>query len=214
MNGKVKVLLIAIILSSLVLGCTTPAEKTVKAGDMVYVDYTLKDTNGTVLETANATVARAHNIYDPANPYTPFSFLVGSNSTISGFDEAVVGMKLNETKNNVTLTPDKAYGNYNASKVVTVQLETIKSNNSSFNLYVNDTIKYNGQYVYVVGVGPTNDTAKIVPLYKIETRGLSTITPNLVNNTAILDYNPPMAGKTLVFDITVVAINPTSSPTT
>jgi peptidylprolyl isomerase len=208
MHGKWKVLLIAIILSALVLGCTAPAEKTVKAGDLVYVDYTLKDTNGNVIETTNATVAKTNNMYDPANPYAPFSFVVGSNTTIAGFDEAVRGMKLNETKTNVTLTPEKAYGDYNASRIMTVPLETIKGNNTNFSLFVNQTILYNDEYIFVAEAGPTNDTAKIVTLSNISTRGLYSIIPNLQNNTATLDYNPPMAGKTLVFDITVVNINP------
>lgn len=206
MHGKVKLLLVAIILSTLVLGCTTPAEKTVKAGDTVSVDYTLRDSSGKVLETSNATVAKDNNMYDTANPYVPYSFVVGSNTTISGFDEAVRGMALNQTKKNVTLTPDKAYGVYNASKVLTTPLETIKGNNTNFSLFVNQTFIYNDDYVFVAGVGPTNDTALVVPLSKIDTYGLYSIVPDLANKTATLDYNHPMAGKTLVFDITVVDI--------
>lgn len=206
MHGKVKLLLVAIILSTLVLGCTTPAEKTVKAGDTVSVDYTLRDSSGKVLETSNATVAKDNNMYDTANPYVPYSFVVGSNTTISGFDEAVRGMALNQTKKNVTLTPDKAYGEYNASKVLTTPLETIKGNNTNFSLFVNQTFIYNDDYVFVAGVGPTNDTALVVPLSKIDTYGLYSIVPDLNNKTATLDYNHPMAGKTLVFDITVVDI--------
>ncbi len=205
MDGKVKVVFIALILSALVMGCTSP-EKVVKAGDTVSVDYTLRDVNGKVLETSNASVAKANNIYDPANPYTPFSFVVGANTTIPGFEEAVKGMSLNQTKTNVTLTPDKAYGDYNASKVMTTPLETIEGNNTNFSQFVNQTIVFNDDYVYVVGPGPSNNTALIVPLSKVNTAGLYTITPDLNNKTATLNYNHPMAGKTLVFDITVVDI--------
>ncbi len=205
MDGKVKLVFMALILSALVMGCTSP-EKVVKAGDTVSVDYTLKDVNGKVLETSNATVAKANNIYDPANPYAPFSFVVGANTTISGFDDAVRGMSLNQTKTNVTLTPDKAYGEYNASKVLTTKLETIEGNNTNFSLFVNQTMVFNDEYVYVVGTGASNNTALVVPLSKVSTAGLYTITPDLNNGTAILNYNHPMAGKTLVFDITVVDI--------
>ncbi len=208
MFGKWKVLLIAIILSALVLGCTAPAEKTVKAGDLVYVDYTLKDMSGKIIETNNATVAKASGIYNPANPYEPLSFVVGSNATIAGFDQAVRGMKLNETKTNITLTPEKAYGEYNASAIITVPLETVRGNNTNFSMFANETIMYNGDYMYVASVGPANNTAKVVPLSNVSTGGLYTITPDLQNNTATLDYNHPMAGKTLVFDITILAINP------
>jgi len=210
MHGKVKVVLVAIILSAMALGCASPAEKTVKAGDLVYIDYTLKDTSGKVLETTNETIAKESGIYNPAYPYVPYSFIVGSNGTIKGFDEAVRGMKVNETKTNVTLTPDKAYGDYNASNVVTVPLETVVGNNTHFSLWVNETIRYNDELIYVAAVGPNNTTAKVVPLSKVSPYQPYSIKVN-ENGTAVLDYNYPLAGKTLILDLTVVALNP--SPT-
>jgi peptidylprolyl isomerase len=206
MYGKAKVLFVILILSALVLGCTTPAEKTVKAGDTVSVDYVGRFTSGAVFDTSNATIAKASGIYNPARAYTPFSFVVGSNDTIKGFDAAVSGMKLNETKTNVTITPDMAYGEYNASGVLSTPLVTIKGNDTNFSLFVNQTISFNGDYVFIAGVGATNDTAYIVPLSKIRTQGLFTIVPDLKNGTATLNYNHPLAGKTLIFDITVLDI--------
>ncbi len=202
MNGKVKVFFLMLILSALVLGCTTP-EKVVKAGDTVSVDYVGRYTNGTVFDTSNETIARASGVYNPARAYAPFSFVAGSNGTIKGFDEAVIGMKTNETKTNVTIPPEKAYGEYNASFVTTVPVETLTANNTNFNLYKGEVISFNDQYVYVADVGPTNNTSKVLYLSKIGTRMPYSIVYNAANQTATLDYNSPLAGKTLVFDITV-----------
>ena len=201
MYGKAKILLITVILATLVLGCTAPAQKTVVSGSNVTVDYTLKDASGSLIQTTNATIAKEYNEYDPSFSYTPFSFIAGSNSVIPGFDNAVLGMTVNQTKT-VNITPDQGYGYYNASKVVTVPLQTVVGNNTNFSLYLNQTIVYNEQYVYVAALGANNTTAQVVPL----TGQVYNITVN-ANNTATLDYNNPLAGKTLVFTITVLSIS-------
>ena len=72
-------LLFAVILSA---GCV--AEKTVEVGDEVSVYYTLSLDDGTVQES---------NV-----GLSPISFVVGDGRMVSGFDAAVVGMKVGETK--------------------------------------------------------------------------------------------------------------------
>jgi FKBP-type peptidyl-prolyl cis-trans isomerase 2 len=47
--------------------------------------------------------------------------MVGAGKMISGFDAAVVGMKVGETKT-VTLTPEEAYGEMDQSKLITFDL--------------------------------------------------------------------------------------------
>lgn len=203
MKGKVRFIIAVMVLSALVLGCAAQ-ENTVKAGDTVSVDYVGRFTNGTVFDTSNATIAMNSGTYSPARPYVPLSFVAGSNAMIKGFDEAVTGMRLNETKTNVTIPPAKAYGEYNASNVLVVPLETLTSNTTNFSLYVGERFWYNEEYIYVASAN--NNTAQIVPLSRISNFAPYTIDVNAVNRTATLDYNHPLAGKTLVFDITVVDI--------
>ena len=83
-------LLFAVILSA---GCVT--EETVEVGDEVAVFYTLSLDDGTIQES---------NVGQ-----SPLSFVVGGGQMISGFDAAVVGMKVGETKE-VRLAPSEAYG--------------------------------------------------------------------------------------------------------
>jgi peptidylprolyl isomerase len=213
MYGKWKVLLVAIILSTLVLGCTAPAEKTVKAGDTVYIDYVCRLPSGKVVDTTNETVARESGIYNPALPYVPYSFLVGAHTAaVQGFEEVVPGMRLNETKTNVTIPPEKAYGEYNASKVLTAPLEILVGNATNFSVFVGETIMYNDEPIYVAVVGANNTTAKVVYLGNLSESLPYSVTVN-ANETATLDYNHPLAGKTLICDITVTGIGlPTATP--
>ncbi|MCW6160251.1 MAG: peptidylprolyl isomerase [Candidatus Micrarchaeales archaeon] len=77
----------------------------VAVGDNISVYYTGTYTNGTV--------------FDSNAGKTPLNFTVGSGQLIKGFDDAVIGMKLNETKT-VTIPANEAYGEVNQSLIVTV----------------------------------------------------------------------------------------------
>jgi len=78
-------------------------------GDIVAVDYTGTFENGTVFDTSILSVAQDNGIYNPVKPYEPLQFTLGYGGLIKGFEEAIVGMKVQETKE-FTLPPEKAYG--------------------------------------------------------------------------------------------------------
>lgn len=176
-------LIIAVLLVisiAMVAGCAGTTGKTVKAGDNVSVDYTGWFDNGTVFDTSNATVAQQNGIYEVGKLYAPMSFIVGSGAVITGFDNAVVGMKINESKN-VTLTPEQAYGKYNSSLIMPIPLRVLKSYNITPE--VNQTLYYNLQPVRVDHI---------------------VMNESDVNNSSVyVDFNHPMAGKNLHFMITV-----------
>ncbi len=92
-----------LILSILISGCVEDSKTTtVEEGNQVGVYYIGKLQNGT--------------IFDQSKEGNPLTFIVGSGQMIKGFEEAVIGMKENETKN-VTLDPEKAYGERDLNKV-------------------------------------------------------------------------------------------------
>jgi FKBP-type peptidyl-prolyl cis-trans isomerase 2 len=101
----------------------------VAVGQTIKVNYIGKLLDGRVFDTSLITVANDDAAYPKTlsftkrsnSSYTPLSFEVGAGKMISGFDEAVVGMKVGESKT-VTLTPDEAYGEMDPSKLVTFQL--------------------------------------------------------------------------------------------
>ncbi len=78
-------------------------------GDVISVHYVGKFPGGKVFDTSMKAEAIKAGIFNPARDYTPLQVTLGAHQVISGFEEALVGMKINETKE-VTLPPEKAYG--------------------------------------------------------------------------------------------------------
>ncbi len=74
-----------------------------KAGDNVAVNYIGRLTDGT--------------IFDSSVGKSPLEFTVSAGQMIKGFDAAIVGMKVGETKSISILSKD-AYGEYDKNKVV------------------------------------------------------------------------------------------------
>lgn len=153
---------VVIILAYFLIG--SAAAPIVATGDNISVYYTGAFTNGTVFN-SNA-------------GGQPLNFTVGSGQVIPGFDQAVIGMKLNETKN-VTVPVNEAYGPVDPARILDVP--TSKFGNQTVTKGMIITSTQNGQQFQgiVTAVNATNAT---------------------------VDFNSPLAGKTLVFSIRVVKI--------
>lgn len=85
------------------------SEATAQKGDTVSVHYVGRFPGGKVFDTSMKSEAAKSGLYNPARDYKPLQVVIGAHQVISGFEEALVGMKINETKE-VTLPPEKAYG--------------------------------------------------------------------------------------------------------
>jgi len=109
----------------------------------------------------------------------PLTFQVGAGQMISGFDAALPGMTVGETKN-ITLTPDQAYGEVNADAFVDISKENFP-----------DDFEY-VEGGMIQGMGPTGPVVGTI----VE-----------VKETAVnINFNHPMAGKDLNFEIELVEI--------
>lgn len=94
----------------------------VELGDIVSVDYILKLDNGSIVDTSIASVANESGIFNPNRKYEPLTFQIGPKSgLVKGFTNAVIGMKVNETKE-VAVKPEDGYGLYDPSKVYPMPL--------------------------------------------------------------------------------------------
>jgi len=158
-------------------GCS--GERLAKEGDTVKVHYTGRLTDGTE--------------FDSSIGGTPLQFKIGSGQVISGFDQAVTGMKLGESKT-VEIPVDEAYGPYDDGLV---RVENIDELSLDFELEIGQKLQgydNNGQ----------------LRLYTVT---------ELTESTVTLDANPSfsvqngssleiisLAGKDLIFDIELVEI--------
>jgi len=118
--------------------------------------------------------------FDSSAGRDPLEFTLGSGQVIVGFDEAVTGMKTGDTKN-VTIAADKAYGQRNEEMVITAPRDQVPKD-------INPEV---GQQLQMAG--PDNQ-----PIVVLITE--------VTDEHILLDANPPLAGKDLVFDIELVAI--------
>jgi peptidylprolyl isomerase len=78
-------------------------------GDTISVHYLGKFPGGKVFDTSMKQEAIKAGLFNPARDYKPLQVVLGQHQVISGFEEALVGMKINENKE-ITLPPEKAYG--------------------------------------------------------------------------------------------------------
>ena len=162
--GPLHIVAAVILIGVIYLAINNAAVPVVAAGDTVNVSYTGTFTNGTV--------------FDSNVGKSPLQFTVGSGQVIPGFDQGVIGMKLNEEKT-ITIPANEAYGEVNPALITEVPISA----------FGNQTVQVG------MGVGKTVNGQQI--------RGVITS----VNKTnATLDFNPPLAGKTLVFKIKILSI--------
>ena len=59
------------------------------------------------------------NVFDSSEGREPLEFTVGAGQMIPGFDKGVIGMSLDEEKE-ITIPPEEAYGIYDPAKIITV----------------------------------------------------------------------------------------------
>ncbi len=85
------------------------SELVAQNGDTVSVHYVGRFPGGKVFDTGMRSEAEKAGLLSPARDYKPLLVVLGAHQVITGFEEALVGMKVNETKE-VTIPPEKAYG--------------------------------------------------------------------------------------------------------
>jgi len=169
---KFKYGLLVLALSAIVFasGCQAADESGetggVQEGDTVKVHYTGKLDDGTV--------------FDSSEGRDPLQFTVGEGQVVLGFEEAVIGMELGESKT-VEIPADKAYGPYDKEKVGII-----------------DRSKFPADMELEVGQELTA---------RPPSGEMITATVIVVSETSVtVDANHHLAGKDLTFEIELVEI--------
>ena len=137
-----------------------------KYGDTVKVHYTGKLEDGTV--------------FDSSIDRDPLQFTLGEGQVIPGFEQAVVGMNLGESKT-VTISMDEAYGPHREEMVVMVER----------NKFPEHMQLEGGQQLQI-----RQDDGQIIFV----------IVADVSESSVTLDANHPLAGKDLTFDIQLIEI--------
>ncbi len=110
----------------------------------------------------------------------PMSFQVGSGQLLAGFNDAVVGMTIGETKT-VTLVSNEAYGDPRPEAIQTIPRNAFAPD---FEFEIGGTVQGNGP------AGPF-----IAKIQAVEEESVT------------LDLNHPLAGQDLTFEVELVSVD-------
>src|ERR1044071_1574263 len=120
-------------------------------------------------------------LLETSNGSRPLQYIHGKKMMIPGLEKELTGMKIGAEKH-VTVKPEEGYGKLNPKAVQEIPKEKIPPN----------ALK-----IGAVLVG-TDKNGSPIPMTVREIK----------EKTVVMDLNHPLAGKTLVFDVKVVDIEP------
>jgi peptidylprolyl isomerase len=143
-------------------------------GSFVLVDYVAKvKETGEVFETTLEEVAKKEHLYKEGDIYEPKLVVIGEGWVIKTLDESLTTMEIGKPAV-VEIPPDKAFGQRDPDKVKRVPLRQLLAKDITPTLGMR--VDYGGKKATVRAIG---------------------------GGRVLLDFNLPLAGKTLVYDTTV-----------
>ncbi len=138
-----------------------------KDGDTVRVDYTLSLSDGTVYQTTVGS--------------QPLEFVLGAGTMLADFEEAILGMKVGESKT-INIAAADAYGEYREDLIITVKRSQIQGGE---NIKAGD---------YLLLTDSSGRTSQVIVI-------------DVSDTNVTIDANNPLADKDLTFKIDLLKIN-------
>ncbi len=120
-----------------------------------------------------------NSIFDQTQEGSPATFQVGVGGLIEGFDAQLMGMKVGEKKH-IVIEPEKAYGVVDAARIIEVDKQQLMDANIP--VIVGITVNASVGNGKIVEVNETTGKVKV-------------------------DFNHPLAGKRLTFDVEILKIS-------
>ena len=143
-------------------------------GDFVLIDFTAKvKETGEVFDTTKEDIAKKEKLYKEGQIYEPNLIVIGEGWVLKTLDESLPTQEPDKTAS-VEIPPEKAFGNRDPEKVRLVPLKRLMAK----------------------GITPQLGM-------RVEYEGKLAIVRTLGAGRVQLDFNPPLAGKTLVYEVTV-----------
>jgi peptidylprolyl isomerase len=143
-------------------------------GDFIIIDYTAKvKETGEVFDTTSEETAKKEHLYKEGEIYESKLVVVGEGWVLKTLDESLTTMEVDKTAS-VEIPPEKAFGIRDSEKVKRVPLKHLTAKGITPNLGMR--VEYGGKMATVRAIGA---------------------------GRVLLDFNPPLAGKTLVYEVKV-----------
>ena len=143
-------------------------------GDFIMLNYTAKvKETNEIFDTTYEDIAKKEQLYKEGELYEPKLIVVGEGWVLKPLDENLLTMKLRKTQT-IEIPPDKAFGQRDPEKVKRVPLKHLTSKGKT--PFVGMRVEYNNKMAIVRSMGA---------------------------GRVLLDFNPPLAGKTLIYEAVV-----------
>jgi peptidylprolyl isomerase len=143
-------------------------------GDFILINYTGKvKETSEVFDTTVEDVAKSEHLHKEGEIYEPKLVVIGEGWVLKALDEALTTMEIN-TPTTVEISADKAFGQRDPEKIKRVPLRQLLA--KEINPAIGARIEYQGKMASIRSIGA---------------------------GRVLLDFNPPLAGRTLVYDVTV-----------
>jgi FKBP-type peptidyl-prolyl cis-trans isomerase 2 len=154
----------------------------ITTGDSVTLEYTGKLDDGTVFDTSKRSVAEEAGLAEaqPDREYAPLTVEVGAGQVIEGMEEGLVGLAAGET-DTLTIPPEQAYGAPSDEHVEEFDADELRE-------MLGGQLPEEGAYLEA----QDGSQGEIVHVDEEVVRA---------------DFNPPLAGETLTFDVEILEVN-------
>ena len=145
-----------------------------RKGNFILIDYVARvKETGEVFDTTIEETAKKERLYKEGEIYEPKLVVIGEGWVLKALDESLITMEVGKIAS-VEIPPEKAFGKRAPEKVKRVSLRQVTAKGITPSIGMR--VEFNGKMATVRTLGA---------------------------GRVLLDFNPPLAGKTLVYEVTV-----------
>ncbi len=146
----------------------------IKEKDFIEIEYTGKlKEDNTVFDTTNKETAKQNNLFSENAEYSPIIVCIGQGQIIKGLEKAIVGKEANK-QYTIEVKPEEAYGKKNAKLIQLIS-----------------TSKFLKQKI------------QPMPGLQVNIDGMVGLIKTVSGGRTLVDFNHPLAGKELLYDIKI-----------
>lgn len=143
-------------------------------GDFILINYTAKvKETSEVFDTTYEEVAKKENLQKEGDIYEPRLIVVGEGWVLRALDESFATMEPNKPAK-IEIPPEKAFGQRDPEKIKRVPIKQLVA--KGINPAIGMRVEYGGKNAVIRSIGA---------------------------GRVLLDFNPPLAGKTLTYEVVV-----------
>jgi peptidylprolyl isomerase len=148
---------------------------TLQKGDFILINYVAKvKETNEVFDTTKEDVAKKEHLHKEGQIHEPELVVVGEGWVLKALDDALTTMDLN-TPSTVEISAEKGFGQRDPEKIKRVPIKQLYA--KEINPVVGARIEYQGKSATIRSIGA---------------------------GRVLLDFNAPLAGRTLIYDVTVI----------